>query len=167
MGFVKKNINLEEYLNSINIEWQMLTDTEYKRVLKELNGFIDSSSYSLFSGGEAYSKLMNQLPLNGYIFSAPKHKYFSVYENGDENHTFGYLVENVEHLDREAINCIECVVANEELSFACVFNHEWQAHCPEQYFEKAHNQSLNQTGVVAVCFLQRHHAAGQLNRYTL
>ncbi len=30
--------------------------------------------------------------------------------------------------------------------------------------ESTYNQSLNQTGVVTVCFLQVHHAAGHLKR---
>ena len=140
MGFVKRNVELEEWLDSMRVEWSFLSDSEYKKILKQLGSFIETGEYSLYSGDDAFSMVESQLPLNGYIFSAPKNKYFSVYESGGENSTFGYRVKGLGYLVREVINKIECVVTNDNLSFACMFNHEWQAHCPEQYYEKTHNK---------------------------
>lgn len=31
MGFVKRNLELEEYLNTLNINWRLLSDSEYKK----------------------------------------------------------------------------------------------------------------------------------------
>lgn len=142
MGFVKRKVELEEYLDSMEIAWGFLSDLDYKRILQGLDSFIENENYVLYSGDDAYSKLEGVLPLNGYIFSAPKHKYFSVYESGGENNTYGYRFTGLGHIDREAINRIECVVTNDKLSFACMFNHEWQALCPEQYYEKTHNERI-------------------------
>lgn len=136
MGFVKRNVELEEFLDSVGVTWEYMTDQEYKRVLSGLNEFIDEEDFWSLRGDEAFKELESKLPLQGYIFSAPRHKLFSVYESGGENKTIGYSVDKLLQLNREALNHIECVVANKQLTFACVFNHEWQAMCPELYIEK-------------------------------
>ncbi len=136
MGFVKRNIELEEYLDSKRIAWSHISDSEYRRILGELNGVINSGTYLESFGDSAFSRFLNRLPSNGFIFSAPKHKLFSVYAEGGENFTFGYSVSVFDHPERDKLNKIECVFSDEELSYACVFNHEWQAFCPELYIEK-------------------------------
>lgn len=136
MSFVKRNIELEEYLNSENMEWNHISDQDYKNIIDELNSFISTNEYVSMEGDSAYQKITSQLPGNCYIFSSPKHKYFSIYSEGGPNLTFGYKVVNFNITDREKLNKIECVVANVGLSFCCVFNHEWQASCPEVYYEK-------------------------------
>ncbi|MCG7895952.1 MAG: hypothetical protein JAZ12_16065 [Candidatus Thiodiazotropha taylori] len=136
MGFVKRNIELEEFLDSVETMWEHLTDQEYRKVLSALNEFIDSDNYWSLRGDKAFKELENKLPLEGYIFTAPKHKLFSVYESGGENKTIGYSVLNLVQINREILNRIECVVTNKQLTFACVLNHEWQAMCPELYLEK-------------------------------
>ena len=136
MGFVKRNIELEEYLDSIEVKWKSLSDKDYKCVLSTLNEFIDEENYWSLSGDEAFSELENRLPLEGYIFTAPRHRLFSVYENGGDNRTIGYSVDNLQNIDRAVLNNTECVVANKQLTFAYILNHEWQAMCPELYVEK-------------------------------
>jgi hypothetical protein len=136
MGFVKRNIELEYFLNSVESEWEHLSDQEYREVLSALNEFIDDGNYWSLHGDEAFKELENKLPLEGYIFSAPQHKLFSVYKSGGENKTIGYSVSNLTKINRKALNHIECVVTNKLLTFTCVFNHEWQAMCPELYLEK-------------------------------
>ena len=136
MGFVKRNIELEELLDSVGASWEPLTDHEYRSVLSGINEFIEEENYSSLSGDEAYKEIESKLPFKGYIFSAPRHKLFSVYESGGENRTIGYSIDNLTRLNREKLNHIECVVTNKQLTFACVFNHEWQAMCPELYMEK-------------------------------
>lgn len=136
MGFIKRNIELEEYLDSISANWEQLSDSEYKVILSKLNEFIDAKEYTEQLGDDAYNKLQSNTPINGFIFNAPKHKLFSVYEQGGNNLTFGYSLHGLNTLNRKKLNEIECVITNKELSFACVLNHEWQAMCPELYIEK-------------------------------
>jgi hypothetical protein len=136
MGFVKRNLELEEFLDSVESKWEYLSDQEYRTVLSTLNEFIDAENYRSFHGDEAFKELEGKLPLEGYIFSAPKHKLFSVYESGGENKTIGYSVLNLTKLNRIILNRVECVVANKQLTFACVLNHEWQAMRPELFLEK-------------------------------
>ena len=45
-------------------------------------------------------------------------------------------MKNLSLLNHETLNQVECVVTNKQLTFACVFNHEWQGLCPELYVEK-------------------------------
>jgi hypothetical protein len=115
----------------VKASWEFLTDQEYQSVLSGLNKFIEEENYSSLRGDEAYNEIAGKLPLRGYIFSAPRHKLFSAYDSGGENKTIGYSIDILTQLNR-----IECVVANKQLTFACVFNHEWQALCPELYVEK-------------------------------
>ncbi|MEW8336457.1 MAG: hypothetical protein AB2602_19205 [Candidatus Thiodiazotropha sp.] len=136
MGFVKRNVELEGYLDSVESKWEHLSDREYVKVLSTLNEFIDNENYRSLHGDEAFKEIENKLPLEGYIFTAPKHRLFSVYESGGENKIIGYSVSNLTKLNRETLNHIECVVTNKQLTFACVLNHEWQAMCPELYLEK-------------------------------
>ena len=136
MGFLKRNIALEDFLDSIGSKWAHLSDQEYMEVLSALNKFIDIENYRSLHGDDAFREIENKLPLEGYIFTAPKHRLLSVYESGGENQTIGYYVSNLNKLNREILNHIECVVTNKQLTFACVLNHEWQAMCPEHYLEK-------------------------------
>lgn len=136
MGFVKRNIELEVFLDSVETRWKNLSDQEYRKVLSGLNEFVDNDNYWSLHGDKAFKELEKKLPLEGYIFSAPKHKLFSVYKSGGENKTIGYSVRNLTKLNRETLNRIECIVTNKQLTFACVLNHEWQAMCPELYLEK-------------------------------
>ena len=136
MGFLKRNIQLEEYLDSITVTWNHLSDLDYKYILSKLNEFIDKNDFSVLSGDDAFKELQDKKPIDGFIFSAPKHKIFSIYHEGGDNLTFGYAVNELNVLEREKLNEIECIIANNELSFACMLNHEWQAHCPELYIEK-------------------------------
>lgn len=55
------------------------------KVLSTLNEFIDNENYRSLHGDEAFKEIENKLPLEGYIFTAPKHRLFSVYEIGGEN----------------------------------------------------------------------------------
>ncbi|WP_316368949.1 hypothetical protein [Candidatus Thiodiazotropha sp. CDECU1] len=136
MGFVKRNVELEVFLDSIESKWEHLSDQEYRKVLSTLDEFIDNENYWSLHGDEAFKEIETKIPLEGYIFTAPKHKLFSVYESGGENKTIGYSVSNLTRLNREILNQLECVVTNKQLTFACVLNHEWQAMCPELYLEK-------------------------------
>ena len=136
MGFVKRNVELEGYLDSVESKWEQLSDREYVKVLSTINKFIDNENYRSLRGDEAFKEIENKLPLEGYIFSAPKHRLFSVYERSGENKAIGYSVSNLTTLNREILNRIECVVTNKQLTFVCVLNHEWQAMCPELYLEK-------------------------------
>lgn len=78
---------------------------------------------------------MDRLPVDGYMFSAPMHKHFSAYESGGINLTFGYDFESLTGVDRERINSIDCVITDRNLSFCCVFYHEWQSFLPELVLE--------------------------------
>lgn len=137
MGFIRRNIRLEEYLDSIGVEWDCLLDANYKHIHEELNTFIESENYNLLKGDDAFSELTTHLPFNGYIFSAPRTKHmYSIYSKGGGNAAFGYVVSGLNILDREILNNIECVLSDKDLTYACVLNHEWEAHCPELFFEK-------------------------------
>jgi hypothetical protein len=137
VGFVRRALDLEDYLVSNKFEWNGLGDADYKRIYNELNSFIDSEHYTSCDGNDAFDMLSSHFPFSGYIFSAPRRKHlFSIYECGGRDSAFIYSVKNINSLNREKLNNIECVVANEELSFACMLNHEWRGQCPELYVEK-------------------------------
>jgi hypothetical protein len=136
VGFVKRNIELEELLDSKGILWDFMSDADYRRILGEYDKVIESGEYSESSGDAAFARFQNKLPSNGFIFSAPKHGLFSIYADGGENLTFGYTVSAFDRIERATLNEIECVFSGESLTFACVFNHEWQAMCPELFIEK-------------------------------
>jgi len=137
MGFLRNNIQLEEYFDSLYVDWKYISDADYKHIYSELNNFIDSDNYNLLIGDDAFLELEKRLPFSGYVFSAPRTKHlFSIYSNGGSNTAFGYIVSNLNKLDRSILNNIECVFSNSELTYACSLNHEWQGHCPETFIEK-------------------------------
>ncbi|PWN07227.1 hypothetical protein [Rhodohalobacter mucosus] len=135
MGFVKRNIEMEGYLDSLNTEWRLLSDSEYRHMLQSLNSFMDQGAFSLFEGERAYAAFVERLPLYGYLFSAPEHEYFSANESGGSAVTFGYEIRNLSGVDRERINSIECVISDSEMSFCAAFHHEWESLVPEQFFD--------------------------------
>lgn len=137
MGFVKRSIEVEEYLDSIGVVWCQLKDAEYRLVISELNTLSQSQNCIQLHGDEAFNSIERKTPINGFLFNAPGHKLFSVYDSATGIASYGYSVNNLASLNREALNKIECVVTNKSLSFACSFNHEWQAMCPEVYIEKS------------------------------
>lgn len=133
MGFVKRNIELEEFLDSVGAEWDHLSDREYKDVMSAVNVMLGHPNNRRTSGDDAFRCLEGKLPITGYIYSAPDHKLLSL--QGRKLTTFGYSVRGLASLDRASLNAIECVISDRAVTFACMLNHEWQSHCPEAYFE--------------------------------
>ena len=136
MGIVKRNLELENYFDEHECEWSLATDAQYKEVFNEVHEFLDTGNYSTLTGDSAINRLISSLPLNCFIFSLPKTKFFDIYTDAGPSNTFAYAVKNLKDIDRETLNSIECVVISEDISFACGLNHEWNAHCPEKYYER-------------------------------
>jgi hypothetical protein len=145
MGFVKRNLELEAYLDSKEICWRWISDAEYRRIFAKIREFVDApdESKSLY-GDEAFMALRSKLPIDGYMFSAPGHKSLSISSDA-QSPTFGYMLEKLEVLERERLNQIECIVADADCNFVYVFNHEWQALCPEVFIERKHNDAFKPT----------------------
>jgi len=122
MGFVKRSIALEEYLDSERMEWEPLSDAEYRKVFEKVCKYVEVTKlHSSTRGERAFHKLEKYLPCTGYIFSSPGHKEFSLLTTGT---TFGYKVKNITAIDREKLHPIEYVLVDDTLSFAYTNNHE-------------------------------------------
>ncbi len=136
MGIVKRNLDLENHLDEIQCDWSLVTDAQYKEIFAAIHEFLDSDNYTVFEGDDAFRQLKDNLPLDGYIISLSRSKFFNIYISGGPRNTFAYQIKRLQVIDRETLNWIECVITNSDLSFACGMNHEWQAHCPETFYEK-------------------------------
>ena len=136
MGIVKRSLELENFLDSHECEWLLATDRKYKEVFSEVHEFLDAGEFSTQTGDSAFNRLVISLPFNGFIISLPKTKYFNIYANGGPRNTFAYVVKNLKTIGRERLNSIECVLISHDVSFACGFSHEWDAHCPETHYER-------------------------------
>ena len=136
MGIVKRNLNLESHLDEIECDWVLASDAQYKHVYAEIHRFLDNGHFTSLQGDRAFRQLHGKLPFDGFIISLPRSQYFDIYSGGGPTATFAYHVKQLTEIDRDTFNWIKCVVTNENLSFACSMNHEWQAFCPESYYEK-------------------------------
>lgn len=135
MGFVRRYLKMEMYLDAISTEWQLISDYEYRVIIQTLNDSIEQRTFSEYEGDEAYNAFKERLPLDGYLFSAPGHKYLSAYDSGGSNLTFGYTVKNLSGLSRKRVNSLECIATDLKLSFFCSFNHEWESLLPEWFLD--------------------------------
>ena len=136
MGIVKRKPALENYLDEIEAEWRLLSDKEYKMVMNAVKEVTKTEGrFFVLYGDAAFRKLEKYLPFSGYVYSFPHHPDLSIYPEGGET-SIGYMVSEINFLDREKLNSIECILSNPEIDFAYMFNHEWQSMCPEVLIEK-------------------------------
>lgn len=136
MGIVKRKTELENYLDLIGAEWHLLSDNEYKRLVREIKKITESKeNFLLLHGDDAYSEFENSLPFSGYIFSIPGHPLLSIYTGAGEI-TTAYRAMNIQSIDREKINSVECIFSDSDLNYAILFNHEWDSMCPEMLIKK-------------------------------
>lgn len=136
MGFVRSRVDIEEMLNSCKIEWEKLSDSEYKDVVcKWRESFEAKAKNNDFaqSHDKAIYKLEENLPFNGYLFNLPNYKYLPV-TSSSHDPTFCYKIENVSIIERKKLNDLHAIICNDDFTFTCVFNHEGQACVPEYFF---------------------------------
>jgi hypothetical protein len=133
MGIVKRNLDVEVFLDSACSEWRIMSDNEYNQVFLFFRQLVENQGSQLLKGNEAYDLLSSKNHELKCVFNVPGYKGVPLAPNANDC-TYAYVLQDFSCINRAEMNRLELVVCNMTVSFCCVFNHEWQAHFPELWF---------------------------------
>ncbi len=134
MGIVRRNYEIEKYLNYASAEWCILSDSEYKIVMRKWKESFELliDDFPKWRGYDALELLTSKLGGEMYIFNAPN--YFIVTQPLQNKPTYAYIVTSLKSFDRLIFNSEEAIVCSVEFDFMCAFSsEEWVM--PELFFE--------------------------------
>ena len=137
MGFIKQCNQLEAFFARQCGSYQLLSDSEYRKVIKEWrSAFEDSITINADhkAGDKAILALSSRLPLSGYIFNMPGYKFLPVVPLSTDP-AYSYRIVDLREIDESLFNKVEAVVCNSSFDYTCVFNHEAQACVAEMFYE--------------------------------
>ena len=137
MGFIRNKLELEKYLVHLSTEWRMIDDSEYRGLVKSWKTAFEDKLKAgdiRLEGDKAISKFRERLPAEIFLINLPGYKYLPVAPSASEP-TYGYFIKEFNIIDREVLNRVEAIATDSNVSFTCIFNHEWQAACPEIFLE--------------------------------
>jgi hypothetical protein len=137
MGIIARDLHLEEYLDTYSKEWFLLSDKEYRTLIKEWKisfeeRLISKSTVHLEKVNES---LKSKFPINCFVFNCPNYGYLPNNQGADRQQTYAYKVNNLSSLDRNVLNSIGSILCSENFSFMCAFNPDGPVGFPEVYCE--------------------------------
>lgn len=136
MGFIRRNSAIEIFCDEHGIEWELLSDQEYKSLLKDWRASFEKLIFEKngIKGDSAVECLKQRLPLDFYIFNMPDNRYFGVRSREPKN-TFAYRVFSLNIIDRELFNREEVIMCDIDILVTSIFNHEAPYMHPELTYE--------------------------------
>jgi hypothetical protein len=137
MGILKQKVELEDMFEKLELTWKPMSDSEYRTVVSNWRNAFEAvliENIKLKESDDAIYKLEEKFPFTGYIFNLPNYKYLPVTPSSYDP-SYGYVVENISEIDREALNRSEAIICDAGFNFTCAFNHEGQSGIPEIYVE--------------------------------
>lgn len=134
MGFVKRSMVLESALNVSATSFRVGTDKEYQVAFSKFSALIGNSSAPL-KGVNALSELDRRRSEVAWLYNAPGFSGIPVAPRISEP-AICYCVEGLSVVDRFIFNHEQLIISDAEITFACVFNHEWENFFPELWFEE-------------------------------
>jgi len=137
MGIVKSFFELEEYMEQNSLNWNLLRDKQYRKIISEWRDSFEESLSDgrIIRGSKAIDAVYQHLPIDVYFFSIPNYKFLPVTKSSEVNFTFGYEVFSITTIDRIIFNRLELVICDRNFNFTCYFNHEAPDLVPEIYCE--------------------------------
>lgn len=138
MGFVNINEEIESWLESGDISYDKLSDSEYKKVLSvwrsSFETIIEDSNH-MYKGERAMYAVEESLPFNGFIFSYTGSKLLPA-SVSTKNKVYGYRVKRITNLNRQILNLNDAIVCHENFEFSCIYTHEWLSFALPKYYVK-------------------------------
>lgn len=125
MGFLRRNIDLEQYFDHLGIEWSLLSDQQYMSLFRQISLWLDAQKYSTCTNQQSIQDFLKQHQ-HAYVLSAPRHPVLSIFVEGGSLSTIGYEINHLEKMT-EDLNCFDCILTDMSGSWVCTFNHEWQS----------------------------------------
>lgn len=135
MGFLRRNIELEQYFDRTGIEWSLISDQKYLSLFRQMSLWLDSQEYSVCTNQQSIQDFLKQHQ-HAYVLSVPRHPILSIFVEGGSLSTIGYEIHHLEKTT-EDLNVFDCILTDASGSWVCTFNHEWQSgQHPQQLFCK-------------------------------
>ena len=135
MGFVRRSLRLEGWLDDHSESWSLLSDREYKALVKSWSTLfiplIESGKRS-FEGYFAIEAFGKHIPADVYLFSGIRIP--QLLNNGLV--AFAYRTDQLCELDRDLANCLDLVVVNSNMAWSCVYSHEAGSWVWEQFYDR-------------------------------
>ncbi|HET9227978.1 MAG TPA: hypothetical protein VFR31_14985 [Thermoanaerobaculia bacterium] len=126
MGFLSRVPAVEEWLDEAAEEWSQLSDREYGDFWRRWREAFESrlsQGKPTARDVEAMARIERELPFEAVVFSAPGYDFLPS-STPDRAPLFAYRASRLTRIDRERCNSWDCILADRDLRFTCLYTHE-------------------------------------------
>ncbi len=95
MGFLKRNIEIEDYLDKEDVMWEFLSDRTYQQIFSSWKMIYEAKVNEKIyeERGDFTETLNSKSPFEGYLFNAPNYKFlYDKFRTLHSRPTFGYKI---------------------------------------------------------------------------
>lgn len=126
MGFLRRVLRLEEWLQVAAGSWRMLSDREYRAHVAAWRAAFDGLLRPTRSASVTpLLSIERQLPFSGVIFTIVDHPSIATSpQAGSTAPVYAYQVNDLSSLDRDLLASVDAIVTDRDLQFACIYTHE-------------------------------------------
>ena len=143
MGFLSRVPAVEEWLDEAAEEWSQLSDREYGDFWRRWREAFESrlsKGKSTARDVEAMARIERDLPFEAVVFSAPGYDFLPS-STPDGAPLFAYRASRLTRIDRERCNSWDCILADRDLRFTCLYTHEIGSLGDPVFLERPSNET--------------------------
>jgi hypothetical protein len=138
MGFLRRVLRLEEWLDDAAQSWRMLSDGEYRAHVASWRAAFDG--HLRRTRAATVTPLLaveRQLPFSGTIFTIVAHPGIATSPQAGSNApVYAYEATELHRLDRDVLASCDAIVSDLDLRFACIYTHEAGSLWEPLYIER-------------------------------
>jgi hypothetical protein len=126
VGFLRRVLRLEEWLNDAAQSWRMLSDREYRAHVAAWRAAFDHHlRHTRKATVTPLLAVEQQLPFSGIVFTIVAHPGIPTSPQAGSNApVYAYEATELRHLDRDVLASCDAIVSDNKLRFACIYTHE-------------------------------------------
>lgn len=140
MGFVKRNYELENYLDTVSIDWKLLSDKKYSECSRRWRESFECEfkERRVAYAWEAIDRLNTKLPFEAYLLhfaiGNPTQRYSRC------GYAYGYEISEIRNIESEIFCSFELIITDRDFEFTCIFENDWP-DCIESYCESSQSRT--------------------------
>lgn len=143
MGFLSRVPAVEEWLDEAAEEWSQLSEREYRDFWRRWREAFESrlsKGRPAARDVEAMARIERELPFEAVVFSAPGYDFLPS-STPDRAPLFAYRTSRLTRIDRERCNSWDCILADRDLRFTCLYTHEIGSLGDPVFLERPSNEN--------------------------
>lgn len=126
MGLLSVNPELETFLDAETDRWRMLSDKEYRDLIRRWRETFEAKFHSTdpqLTGQHALAHVESQLlPASGFVFQVPGYRYGPA--SASRKTAFAYEFEQMSGTNHDLLNWEDAILVDADMTWCCFYTHE-------------------------------------------